>query len=259
MPADLIFLHGRHRPRCIATVDKRFDYYTLQLMSRGCVELFYDEQRTLMEGAWLWPCHPGPHIRFAEWPRGRSWEHRYIAMTGSRVHVWEADGLWPAAPERIEDPHAAIRLAGWMDDLIADARKPGRWARLRAINTLERILLERAEHRAASEPAQPRWLRAVLARLDDVPSAEPDYLDLARTHGMSLSTFRRQFRRLTGLSPHDYRLTARINAARTLLGETDLPIKAVADRLGYQDVFYFTRQFRQRVGATPGEYRRSRQ
>ncbi len=259
MPTDLIFLHGSHTSQCIATVDKHFVYHTLQLMTAGSVELFYDDRRTLMEGQWMWPCCPGPRIRFHEWPRGRPWAHRYIAMSGTRVRSWQAAGLWPEQPERIEDPYAARRLAGWMDDVIADARRPGRWSRLRAINTLERILLDRAEHRASAAPAQPAWLGRVLARLADLQSPEPDYAALAQEQGMSLSTLRRQFRRLTGLSPHDYRLEARINAAQQMLGETDLPIKAIASRLGYLDVYYFTRQFRQRTGVTPGEYRRSRQ
>ncbi len=257
MRDDLTFLHGNHTPRCIATVDKRFDYHTLQFMVRGGIELFYDDARHELRGAWLWPCHPGPWIRFHEWPRGRAWEHRYLAFTGPRVAEWEATGLWLRRPESV----AAVDLTDLRDSfdrMIGLALRPGRWSRLRAINLLERILLERAEKRRAAAPDRPAWLDAVMSALADL-SREPDYTELASSLGMALTTLRRRFRAATGHAMHAYRLECRIAEARRQVGETDAPIKQIADRLGYQDVFYFTRQFKQISGVSPAAYRRSRQ
>jgi AraC-like DNA-binding protein len=76
---------------------------------------------------------------------------------------------------------------------------------------------------------------------------------------MATSTLRRRFRDAAGLPLHEYVLRQRIARARTLLGDTELPIKTVAAQLGYQDVYFFTRQFRLRTGITPAVYRRSRQ
>lgn len=258
MPDDLLFLHGSHNPRCIATVDKRFDYHTLQFMARGGVELFYDDERWEMRGRWMWPCMPGPWVRFHDWPRGSPWEHRYIAFTGPLVTRWASDGLLLARPEPVSAADAR-GLAPRFDELIASATQPGRWARLRGINLLERILLDRAETRDAQTPQRPRWLDAVTTAISRFNADEPDYAALARAHGLSLTTLRRHFRALTGSSLHEYRLDARAAAARQLLGDTDLPLKQIADELGYRDVFFFSRQFKQRVGVAPGEYRRSRQ
>ena len=62
-------------------------------------------------------------------------------------------------------------------------------------------------------------------------------------------------------SPHEEvdRVVGRIAEARRLLGETDEPIKSIAKRLGYRDVFFFSRQFRSITGVPPAMYRRSRQ
>ena len=46
---------------------------------------------------------------------------------------------------------------------------------------------------------------------------------------------------------------------RRLLGETNDPIKHVAQQLGYRDVYFFSRQFRQFAGVPPAMYRKSRQ
>jgi len=43
------------------------------------------------------------------------------------------------------------------------------------------------------------------------------------------------------------------------LGETNLPIKEIAERLGYNDVYFFSRQFRKQMGVPPAAYRKSRQ
>lgn len=51
----------------------------------------------------------------------------------------------------------------------------------------------------------------------------------------------------------------RIARARAYLGETDVPIGPIAEKLGYNDIYFFTRQFRERVGVPPGQYRKSRQ
>ncbi len=63
----------------------------------------------------------------------------------------------------------------------------------------------------------------------------------------------------TGTIPHGYLLQCRAALARELLGGTDLPVKAINDRLGYCDVYFFSRQFRQLVGVPPAAYRRTRQ
>ena len=64
MAKDLVFLHCRHDPNCSAVVDKRFDYHTLQLMTRGRVEVWYGPRREELGPAAAWPAYPGPRIRF---------------------------------------------------------------------------------------------------------------------------------------------------------------------------------------------------
>ncbi|HEV7301100.1 MAG TPA: AraC family transcriptional regulator [Tepidisphaeraceae bacterium] len=263
MTRDVTFLHGYRTPECAATVDKRFAYHTVQLMTRGGVELFYDDVRHEMTGVWAWPCHPGPYVRFHAWPRTGNWEHRYVAFTGPQATAWEAEGLWLSSPQEVTDPERAARLTAWFDELLAVKEEPGKWAQRTAVNLLERVLLDlAANRRSGGEPRRPEWLDAVMQRLaqfDGGGDDEPDYTALAEQHGMALTTLRRRFREYVGSSLHDYRLHCRINLAKRALGEGTVPIKRVAAELGYGDVFYFSRQFRQRAGVSPAEYRRSRQ
>lgn len=254
--SDLIFLATTDAPQSRIRVDKHLvGYATIQFMARGGVEVSYDTQTYRLEGAWFWPAHPGPLIRFHVAEGYPHWHHRHVGFQGPLVGRWMAAGLWPDAPQ------PAPLGQDWeahFDELIALARRTDHWSRLRGINLLERLLLELAEARAAPVP-RVDWLERALTHLDDAPAFAPDYAALAAELGLGLSTLRRRFRAATGMSLHDYVLQARMASARALLDETDLPLKAISERLGYDSVYFFARQFRRRVGVPPGLYRRSRQ
>ncbi|HML46323.1 MAG TPA: helix-turn-helix domain-containing protein, partial [Clostridia bacterium] len=49
----------------------------------------------------------------------------------------------------------------------------------------------------------------------------------------------------------------RIDRARSLLRETDLPVHIVGGRVGFSNTTYFIRVFRKCTGKTPNEYRAS--
>lgn len=98
----------------------------------------------------------------------------------------------------------------------------------------------------------------VAARIRESPAHAPSVEELARTAGYSPSHFSRVFLKVTGVRPQDYIINARIERARQLLAESDLTIGMIADALGFQDIFFFSRQFRQRTGRTPTEFRRGR-
>lgn len=65
----------------------------------------------------------------------------------------------------------------------------------------------------------------------------------------------RAFKGKTGLSIIEYITQARIDTAKKVLGDTDLPIKEVAQLVGYVDYAYFTRVFRKETGMSPSQYR----
>lgn len=252
---ELALLHGSHTAVCRARVDKHFEgYYTLQFMEEGCLELFYGEQRHVLEGSWFWPAYPGPRVRFHAGPGHEAWNHRYIAFTGPLANRWAAEGLYPAGPQPAPDRAVAVAR---FDEMLAHFQRIDRWSRLKAVNLLERILIDLAEARHEPAPGE-SWLREVLDALNEGAGFSADYAAMARRLGMSLSSLRRKFRRAAGVSIHRYTVQARITRARHWLGESDLPVKAIAEKLGYPDVYFFSRQFKAETGTTPTLFRRSR-
>lgn len=72
---------------------------------------------------------------------------------------------------------------------------------------------------------------------------------------MSQSWFRTRFRETYGISPMHYRQKLVFEEAQQLLELTNLPIKEIANLLGFDSQNYFSRAFKKRYGLSPGHYR----
>ena len=101
----------------------------------------------------------------------------------------------------------------------------------------------------------------VLARLKQFIDArlnEPlRVADLARQACLSQFHFARMFKQSTGKSPHAYLRERRLEAARKLLAETDLPIQEVGRRAGFTGQAHFCGAFRRHTGQTPRRFRQA--
>ena len=98
-----------------------------------------------------------------------------------------------------------------------------------------------------------RVVRAIEAR----PDANLSLTNLARDSGLSPYHFLRTFERLTGVTPHQFVLRARLREAATRLVTEPRKVIDVALDSGFGDVSNFNRAFRAEFGVTPLEYRRA--
>jgi len=104
--------------------------------------------------------------------------------------------------------------------------------------------------------AEGRVTRAVRA-IDDRPDGDLSLGTLARESGLSPYHFLRTFERLTGVTPHQYVLRARLRAAATRLATEAGRVIDVALDSGFGDVSNFNRAFRTEFGLSPRAYRQS--
>lgn len=79
---------------------------------------------------------------------------------------------------------------------------------------------------------------------------------LGETVNMSSSHFSRVFKQQTGFSPYDYVLLSRLNRAKYLLLETDMPISAIAYDIGFNSESNFIYFFTENEGISPGKFRK---
>jgi AraC family transcriptional regulator len=104
--------------------------------------------------------------------------------------------------------------------------------------------------------AEGRVTRAVRT-IDQHPNSALSLGRLARDAGLSPYHFLRTFARLTGITPHQYVLRARLREAATRLLTGPENVLDVALDCGFADVSNFNRAFRMEFGVSPRAFRRT--
>ncbi|MBB6735305.1 helix-turn-helix domain-containing protein [Cohnella zeiphila] len=77
----------------------------------------------------------------------------------------------------------------------------------------------------------------------------------SRHVGYSPYHFIRLFKTQTGLSPHYYLSSIRLQRAKDLLIRTSLPVRDIAMQVGQQSLGSFTTRFAEKIGVTPAIFR----
>ena len=84
----------------------------------------------------------------------------------------------------------------------------------------------------------------------------PSIADLAREVRISPFHFIRQFEAVFGVTPHQFRIQTRLDAARHLLAAGRHSVTDVCMEVGFSSLGSFSTLFTQRIGEPPSVYRR---
>lgn len=84
---------------------------------------------------------------------------------------------------------------------------------------------------------------------------ELNVADIASVAGLSPNHFTQEFRKATGITPHQWLMKIRIDRARDLLSATALSLREIAAECGFTDQSHFTKVFARETGATPAAWR----
>ncbi|HZZ23721.1 MAG TPA: AraC family transcriptional regulator [Roseiarcus sp.] len=127
-----------------------------------------------------------------------------------------------------------------------------------ALRLIERVIGAMTGHRHTQAAPTGREARRVVEaiRLVESDAARPMELkEMAAVAGMSKYHFLRVFRRLTGVTPHQYLISARLRRAALALASSRRPVIAIALDSGFGDLSTFNKTFRATFGLTPSQYR----
>jgi AraC family transcriptional regulator len=132
----------------------------------------------------------------------------------------------------------------------------GSLANVLAVHLIRHVLAPR-RLTPGRDGALPRGrLRAVVEYIEEHLDASPTLEQLAAVARLSPYHFARQFKRATGLPPHQYVITRRVERAKQLLqGGGDFSLAQVAAYAGFSDQSVFSHHFKRLVGVTPGQFR----
>jgi len=109
----------------------------------------------------------------------------------------------------------------------------------------------------APQPRHAERTRALHDFLLTVEGKAPGLEDLAQRFECSARGLNADFTAKYGQSIVAFLTDLRLEQARTVILETDTPLKAIAARLGYAHVGHFSLAFKRRFGCAPGQLRRA--
>ena len=107
---------------------------------------------------------------------------------------------------------------------------------------------------------RPEAIRRALRLMRTVIEESPDKLlklrDIAKHANVSEKYLCRLFSETLDCSPMRTFTLIKLHAARVLLARTNLTVKQIALRSGFEDAYYFSRRFSKDFGCSPSEFRR---
>ena len=87
-------------------------------------------------------------------------------------------------------------------------------------------------------------------------SENPDFPALARQYNLNYTRFYRDWSRYMGITPLQYIIKARLEAAADLLVLTKMPISKIIETVNFSGDYAFYRRFERKYGMTPDQYRK---
>ena len=112
--------------------------------------------------------------------------------------------------------------------------------------------------RLTTDHQKHKALHSALQYIDQNYCDSIDQKALAKRCGMTTFRFSRLFKEVYGLGFMDYVLSKRMDNAKDLLDNSQMPITSIGYEVDFKDPSYFARAFKQYAGCTPSEYRQAR-
>ena len=104
----------------------------------------------------------------------------------------------------------------------------------------------------------PRWQRRIKQAIDYIHDHYYNHISqegLSMEVNLSVPKLQAGFKQLTGLTLASYHEEVKIKVAKSLLEETDLPLKAIAQKVGFKTHSHFGEVFKRITNMTPSTYR----
>ena len=237
-------------------IQRRLPDYAAVFVEKGQGSLTTEQgglQRVV--GPALFWLHP-EHLHSYGPDKATTWLERWALFRGSLVDDFRMKGfLNPSQPlvapvNFSEVAHIFSTLHSEM--LMRDAMG---WASAAA--TIHRLVVQMAAQSTISKFSNLTIQRSHIANvIENRAYTDLDFEELASELEISPATLRRKCLLLLGMAPKHFQLQLRIDRAKELLASTDRSIEEIAESVGYDDSFYFSRLFAKREHRSPTEFRK---
>lgn len=186
------------------------------------------------------------------------WDEYWVGLKGAIV-----DNLYASNILRRDTPCLYIGFNDSVFDLFSciieqtKQEKPGyqpliSGAVLHLLGTCHSIMKQAGTGNKDSENIINKARLLFRSNINNTYSAE----QAAKELNVGYSWFRKSFKNYTGLSPGQYYLQLKIEKAKEMLTNSEVPIKQISIELNFESTFYFSKIFKEKTGVRPTDYRK---
>lgn len=230
-----------------------FQNFHCSFLFKGTLNLKVDGQQYLSPAPCAFIIYPRETVDLTVESPEQGWhqlyydvEARYVPEMERMQLISKSRRVWPLA-----DPGSLWALAEELCSLSQTF--PLEQAVDRVDRLCERMLIE--SQTPLTETRQDDVIGRLLQKMQRDPQLPFNLAETIRLTAMSEATFRRRWEAEVGMSPRRYLEQLRVQTACRLLIETNLPVHEVANKVGFEDEFYFSRRFRAMKKLSPRAYR----
>lgn len=105
-------------------------------------------------------------------------------------------------------------------------------------------------------PAYDRMIDNVISDIRDHYTEDISLTSLAAKYNISMGHLSKMIKEQLQINFSDYIASLRIQRAKELLRDESISIQEIAEIVGYNDYFYFTKVFKKVEGISPSKYRK---
>lgn len=209
--------------------------------------VFSDEKKDVSSGSMiLWP-HGAPHHYGT---RSGEWDHSWVHVDGP----WVADrmlecGIREGCVLKLEQPESLETCLWRLYTELTNHQQPDPVILKNIFHNWFRELMR--DTQTGASPFVPEKIRGVKQYLDQHACRPVTLQQLAQKVGLSVPHLCAEFRRSYGDSPINYLIGLRLKQARYLLLDRGLSIGEIASRIGYEDIYHFSKLFKKHFGVSP--------
>lgn len=221
---------------------------------QGTVE-FKDERLKVGAGSMV-ILPPGCWHRYRPDPK-TGWTTYWIGFNGELANnlIGNAGFAKGGEVRFFEKNNSVLQLfASIVVDLLSNAERTA-FSAAASIPMLVAALLETPFNSEPKNKAPSPILTAQIY-INDHLSETIDFYALADSVGLSYRSFRYLFTKETGTSPLQFQIERKLIRAKNLLASSDLPVKDIAESLGFSSSWYFAHFFQKHANCSPVTYRK---
>ncbi len=237
-------------------IDRRdFPYHSIELVVSGRGSVTLDGTRHRLQPGTLFRYAPGIAHKMSVEPGSRMVKY-FVDFTGRGAARLMRTGPWAGvSPLQLADPS---RAQATFDELQrVGTRQTPRARRMAALLVQHLVLLVSDEAVPASRLDSPSWAayRRCREHMETHVESASSLADVARACGLGTAHVCRLFRRYGDRSPHQALLRLKMARAASLLLERSLLVRQVAEEVGFEDPYHFSKAFKRVYGASPEVFR----